>query len=218
MTLYAPLTGTDVDRRSVLGIGRVAALLALVALLAGGTLMAVSGVLLAKAPGNDASGPLREQPALFLSAAVLLALISLFDLFTIPALHHALRGYGRGLVLVATMTASVGDLLGVLGRLVQASEVPAAFLGSAEVALLAVLEQVLNTSGFVLVSVSFAAFGLLMLRGSRRWLGWVGLLAGGCTAIGQLPGLSLAFALANVAFFGWYVGLVISLREPLSRA
>jgi hypothetical protein len=217
MTLQATSDTTDqldLDRRSVMGIGRMAALLALLALLAGGTLMAVGGILLAKAPGDDAWGPLRDQPGVFWSAAVLLALISLFDLFTIPALHQALRRFGPGLVLVATMTASVGDLLGIIGRLVQASEVPAASRAAADVDVLAALEQVLNASGFVLVSVSFVAFGVLMLRGFSRWLGWVGLLAGGCTAIGQLPGLSLVFYLANVAFLAWYVGLAITLRNP----
>lgn len=78
--------------------------------------------------------------------------------------------------------------------------------------MLAIVEQTLNTAGFALVSVSFACFGFAMLGFSRR-LGWVGLSAGVCTALGQVPGLEVAFSLANLAFVAWYVGLAVTLRR-----
>ena len=196
----------------VVAVGRVAAVLALVALLVGGSLMATTGPLLARA-GDDAWRPVRENPGLFWSAAVALALISLFDLFTIPALHLRLHAGHPALILLATGTAAVGDLLGVLGRLVQGAEVPAALASSSDADLLAIVEQTLNTAGFVLVSVSFACFGVAMLRGFSRWLGWVGLAAGVCTAVGQLPGLDAVFLLANLTFVAWYVGLAITLQR-----
>jgi hypothetical protein len=203
-TLLAP-------RHSAVEIGRVAALLALVALLVGGSLMAATAPLVARA-GDDVWGPVQEHPGLFWSAALALALISLFDLFTIPALHLRLHAGHPKLILLATVTAAVGDLLGLLGRLVQGAEVPAA-ASPAGADLLAILEQTLNTAGFALVSVSFTCFGFAMLRGFSRWLGWVGLVAGVCTALGQYPGLEPAFALANLAFIAWYVGLVVTLRR-----
>ncbi len=162
---------------------------------------------------GDPWGPVKENPGLFWCAALALALVSLFDLFTIPALHLRLHLGAPALVLVATATAAVGDLLGVLGRLVQGAEVPAALGSPAGADLLAIVEQTLNTAGFALVSVSFTCFGFAMLRGSSRWLGWVGLVAGACTAVGQVPGFEGAFALANVAFIAWYVGLAMTLRR-----
>ena len=155
----------------------------------------------------------RESPGLFWSAALALALFSLFDLFTIPTLHLRLHAGHPTLVLLATGTAVVGDLLGVIGRLVQGAEVTAALASSSDANLLAILEQTLNTAGFALVSVSFACFGLAMLRGFSRWLGWVGLAAGVCTAVGQVPGLDVVFVLANLAFVAWYIGLAVTLRR-----
>ena len=154
---------------------------------------------------------MRENPGLFWSAALALALISLFDLFTIPALHLRLHAGHPTLILLASGTAVIGDLLGILGRLVQGAEVPAALGSSSDATLLAIVEQTLNTAGFALVSVSFACFGLAMVRGFSRWLGWVGLAAGVCTAIGQVPGLDAVFLLANLAFIAWYVGLAATL-------
>ena len=101
----------------------------------------------------------------------------------------------------------------MLGRLVQGAEVPAALASSSDADLLAIVEQTLNTAGFVLVSVSFACFGVAMVRGFSRWLGWVGLAAGVCTAVGQLPGLDAVFLLANLTFVAWYVGLAITLQR-----
>ena len=140
-------------------------------------------------------------------------MISLFDLFTIPALHLRLHAGHPALILLATGAAAVGDLLGMLGRLIQGAEVPAAIASSSDADLLAILEQTLNTAGFVLVGVSFACFGLAMLRGFSRWLGWVGLAAGVCTAVGQLPGLDAVFLLANLTFVAWYVGSAVTLQR-----
>ena len=109
-----PLT----TRHAEVDVGRFAAVAALLALLTGGTLMAATGPLVAAA-GADVWRPVRENPGLFLSAAIALALISLFDLFTIPALHVLLHRRHPRLVLVAAVTAAIGDLLGVLSRLVR---------------------------------------------------------------------------------------------------
>lgn len=174
--------------------------------------MAATGPLLATATSDDLWQPLRVNPELFGWAAVALALISLFDLFTIPALHLLLNARHPRLILVATLTAAVGDLLGILGRLIQASEVSAATAAPAGVPVLAILEQNLNTAGFALVSVAFACFGIAMIQDLRRWLGWVGIAAGICTALGQLPGLEPAFYVANLAYVAWYLGLVRHLR------
>ena len=205
------MTNPLVARHSVV-VGRVAAMLALAALLVGGSLMASTAPLLAAA-GDDLWRPVRENPGLFWSAALALALISLFDLFTLPALHLRLHAGHPTLVLLATGTAAVGDLLGVLGRLMQAAEVPAALSSAAGADLLSIVEQTLNTAGFELVGVSFTCFGIAMLGGFSRWLGWVGLFAGACTAVGQVPGLEAVFTIANLAFVAWYVGLAVTLRS-----
>ena len=205
------MTNPLVARHSVV-VGRVAAMLALAALLVGGSLMASTAPLLAAA-GDDLWRPVRENPGLFWSAALALALISLFDLFTLPALHLRLHAGHPTLVLLATGTAAVGDLLGVLGRLMQGAEVPAALSSASGANLLSIVEQALNTAGFALVSVSFTCFGFAMLGGFSRWLGWVGLVAGACTAVGQVPGLEAVFTIANLAFVAWYVGLAVTLRS-----
>lgn len=197
--------------RSVRRLGRWASAGALAALLGGATLLSFAQ---ASAAGTGGQYPwLAQQPLAFALGAVLLALVSFCDLCTLPALHQELHPLRPGVVLFATLTAAVGDLLGVGGRLVQAAEVGAAQSAPDSVAALAVLEQTLNTAGFALVSVSFAAFGLTMLRGFVRWLGWVGLVAGVTTAVGQLPGLDVVFLIANAAFIAWYVGLIVALRE-----
>ena len=88
-------------------------------------------------------------------------LVSLFDLFTIPALHATLGRYGRVLIVLASAAAVIGDLLGVIGRLAQTALVPIGLQappGPAGTELLAaghvlgVLDTTLNTAGFVLVS------------------------------------------------------------------
>lgn len=197
--------------QAVIAIGRAAAPLALAALLAGGTLMAIAGALSAAEP-TDPWRPVRDHAAVFAGAAIALALVSLFDLFTVPALHQRLSARNPGLILVATLTAAVGDLLGIAGRLIQAGEVPAASSSPEGAALFSILEQTLNTAGFILVSVSFCCFGIAMLNGFHRWLGIVGIVAGASTGLGQLPGLEPVFAAANLAFIAWYVGLAVHLR------
>jgi hypothetical protein len=147
-----------------------------------------------------------------------LTLVSLFDIFTIPALHLALGRYGRVLVTLATITAIIGDALGILGRLAQTALVPlglqsdaadgargTGLVGAGQV--LDVLDTTINTAGFVLVSVSFTCFGLLMIRGFSRPLGWVAIVAGLFTLLGQVPTLAPLFMVANVAYIAWYVGV-----------
>jgi hypothetical protein len=143
-------------------------------------------------------------------------LVSLFDLFTIPALHATLGRHGRVLIVLASAAAVLGDLLGVIGRLAQTALVPIglqATTGPAGTELLAaghvlgVLDFTINTAGFVLVSVSFTCFGLLMLRGFSRAIGWIAIVAGVFTLLGQIPLLAPLFMVANVAYIAWYVGI-----------
>jgi hypothetical protein len=223
-TTFARPADATLAGSAAINVGRIAAVLALAALLVGGTLMSISAPLLAAAPAADPWSPLRDHAALFWWAAVGLGLISAFDLLTIPALHLRLSPTHPALILVATVTAASGDLLGVLGRTVQAAEVSASGAPTT-IATLVVLEQGVNTAGFALVSVSFACFGLAMLRGRDGWLGVVGIAAGATTGLGQLPGLEPVFYLANVLFVAWYVGLALTLgkrrravREPVSGA
>jgi hypothetical protein len=192
-------------------VAAYAAFLALAALLVGGVAMALT----TKA-GTSTAGVLaaiRANPWPFLTGGVGLALISLFDLFTIPGLHAALGRQGRILILLASATAIVGDLLGVIGRLAQTALVPLGLQTAPGPELLAaghvlgVLDLTINTAGFVLISVSFTCFGLLMLRGFSRALGWIAIVAGLFTLLGQVPTLAPLFMVANVAYIAWYVGL-----------
>jgi hypothetical protein len=73
---------------------------------------------------------------------------------------------------------------------------------------LVVLDTTFSTAGFVLVSVSFTCFGLLMLRGFSGLIGWIAIVAGVFTLLGQIPSLTPLFMVANVAYIAWYVGSV----------
>ena len=72
---------------------------------------------------------------------------------------------------------------------------------------LGVLDSTINTAGFLLVSVSFTCFGMLMLRGLSRPIGWIAIVAGVFTLLGQFPPLASLFMVANVAYVAWYVGI-----------
>jgi hypothetical protein len=198
------------DSQALIRLGGTAAVLALLALLAGGTAMAVVG-----APGTaQVLEAIGRNPWPHLVGGAALALVSLLDMFTVPALHRVLLSNGPSLVTVATGTALVGDLLGVLGRLAQTASVVAASIPDpsgaiSALSVLDVLDATLNTAGFLLVSVSFACFGLLMRRGFSRVLGTVALGAGVCTFTGQFPGLAPLFYLANLGFLWWYLGLAV---------
>jgi hypothetical protein len=193
-------------------VAAISACLALAALLVGGV-----GMALTTAGGTSLAGTLvaiDNNPLPFLAGGIGLVLVSLFDIFTVPGLHSALGRDGRILILLATVSAIIGDLLGILGRLAQTALVPlglqaadnAAGLPGAALTL-SVLDTTLNTAGFLLVSVSFTCFGLLMLRGFSRLMGWIAIVAGVFTLIGQIPVLTPLFAVANVAYIAWYVGL-----------
>jgi hypothetical protein len=155
------------------------------------------------------------NPWPFLAGGVGLVLVSLFDIFTIPGLHAALGRHGRVLILLASATAVIGDLLGIVGRLAQTALVPlglqsgtgtgTGMLAAGQV--LGVLDTTINTAGFLLVSVSFTCFGLLMLRGFSRPIGWVAIVAGVFTLLGQIPAVAPLFLVANVAYVAWYVGI-----------
>ena len=194
-------------------LAATAAFLALVALLVGGTAMAMTsrtGTSTADILAAIGAGPLP-----FLAGGVGLVLVSLFDIFTIPGLHAALGRHGRVLIILASATAIIGDLLGIVGRLAQTALVPlgrqathgvgADLLAAGNV--LTVLDTTVNTAGFVLVSVSFTCFGILMLRGFSRPIGWIAIVAGVFTLLGQIPALAPLFMVANVAYIAWYVGI-----------
>jgi hypothetical protein len=181
---------------------------ALVALLVGGVAMSLT------AGGGPSSGAaVATAGRLALIGPVALAAISLFDLFTVPALHQTLKSYGYALVLVATGCAGVGDLLGVAGRLAQEAAVVTALDGGTGLAMaLDTLERSFNTGGFVLVAVSFSSFGLLFWRAGERALAIIAIATGVLTGGGQLPGLEVLFYLANAGYLAWYTGLVVRFR------
>lgn len=204
---------TGRDDHALYRVAGGAAFLALGALIVGGTAMAMTTR--NGASTADTMTAIAASPWPFLAGGLGLVLVSLLDLFTIPALHAALGRYGRVLIVVASGTAVIGDLLGVIGRLAQTAVVPVgmqsarvgdpALLSAGHV--LDVLDTTFNTTGFVLVSVSFTCFGLLMLRGFSRPIGWIAIVAGLFTLLGQLPLLAPLFIVANVAYIAWYVGI-----------
>jgi Domain of unknown function (DUF4386) len=209
-TVVATLGAND---RALYKVAGVAAFLALAALMVGGVGMALSGK-----PGTstaDVLSAIGTNPWPFLAGGVGLVLVSLFDVFTIPGLHAALGRHGRALILLASVTAVIGDLLGVIGRLAQTAVVTVGLElandGGTELLAAAhtldVLDTTINTAGFLLVSVSFTCFGLLMLRGFSRPIGWIAIVAGVFTLLGQIPMLAPLFMVANVAYIAWYVGI-----------
>jgi hypothetical protein len=197
-------------------VAAISAVLALAALLVGGTAMALTA-----RTGTSAVAVLAAigtNPWPFLAGGVGLVLVSLFDLFTIPGLHAALGHRGRVLILLASAAAVIGDILGIIGRLAQTALVPLGLrptgieAGTATDLLaaaraLGVLDTTINTAGFLLVSVSFTCFGILMLRGFSRPIGWIAIVAGVFTFLGQIPTLAPLFMVANVAYIAWYVGI-----------
>lgn len=204
------------DQAAVRKLGRRAAAAALVALLVGGVAMSLTS-----GGGSSSGAAVATAGRLALIGPVALATISLFDLFTVPALHQTLRSYGTALLLVATGCAGVGDLLGVAGRLAQEAAVVTALDGRTDgTAALDTLERCLNSGGFALVAVSFTSFGILFWRSRERALAIVAIATGALTGGGQLPGLEILFYLANAGYLAWYVGLVVRFRptRPASIA
>ena len=204
---------TGREDRALYLVAGGAAFLALGALIVGGSAMAMTSR--SAASTVDTLAAIAANPWPFLAGGLGLVMVSLFDLFTIPALHAALGRYGRALIVVASATAVIGDLLGVMGRLAQTAVVPigmqSADAGATGLlsagSVLDVLDTTFNSDGFVLVSVSFTCFGLLMLRGFSRPIGWIAIVAGLFTLLGQLPLLAPLFMVANVAYIAWYVGI-----------
>jgi hypothetical protein len=195
------------------GVAATAAFLALVALMVGGVAMALTAQ--AGTSGAEVLAAIGTNPWPYLAGGVGLTLVSLFDILTIPGLHAVLGRHGRVLITLASVSAIVGDLLGVIGRLAQTALVPVGLqsvnvVGTEALAaahVLGVLDTTINTAGFVLVSVSFTCFGLLMLRGFSRPIGWIAIVAGIFTFLGQIPTLAPSFMVANVAYIAWYVGI-----------
>ena len=199
--------------RALYRVAATFAFLALAALLVGGT-----GMALTARAGTSTAGILAAigtNPWPFLAGGVGLVLVSLFDILTIPGLHAALGRYGRVLILLASAAAIIGDLLGIIGRLAQTALVPVGLQTNNDAGtdllaagrVLNVLDTTVNTAGFLLVSVSFTCFGLLMLRGFSRPIGWIAIVAGTFTLLGQIPTLAPLFMVANVAYIAWYVGI-----------
>jgi Domain of unknown function (DUF4386) len=211
----AAATSGEKDR-ALYRVGATAAFLALGALMVGGVGMALTSQ--AGTSTADVLAAIATNPWPFLAGGVGLTLVSLFDILTIPGLHAALGHHGRVLILLASAAAIIGDLLGVIGRLAQTALVPIGLqtanpgggvgtelLGAGRA--LNVLDTTVNTAGFLMVSVSFTCFGLLMLRGFSRPIGWIAIVAGVFTLLGQIPALAPLFLVANVAYIGWYVGV-----------
>jgi len=201
------------DERALFRMAAVAASLALAALAVGGVATSLTSQV-----GTSVTGVLAAiaaNPWPFLAGGVGLTLVSLFDLFTIPALHSALGRHGRVLIILASAMAVIGDLLGVIGRLAQTAVVPIGLQSTGRAGtellsaghVLSVLDTTINTAGFLLVSVSFTCFGLLMLRGFSRTIGWIAIVAGVFTLLGQIPTLAPLFMVANVAYVAWYIGI-----------
>jgi hypothetical protein len=218
----------EASGRATYGVAAAAALLALVTLLVGGTAMSLTAR--TGRSTTEALASISTNPWPFLVGGAGLVLVSLFDIFTIPGLHAALGRDGRVLIMLATTTAVIGDLLGMIGRLAQTALVPlglqtgggkdAGALAAGQV--LGVLDTTVNTAGFMLVSVSFSCFGLLMLRGFSRAIGWVAIVAGVFTLLGQIPALAPLFMVANVAYVAWYIAIgrrfwLAARRHPARR-
>lgn len=195
------------DQAAVRALGRRAAAAALVALLVGGVAMSFTA-----GGGSSSEAAVATAGRLAQIGPVALAAISLFDLFTVPALHQTLRTYGTALLLVATGCAGLGDVLGMTGRLTQEAAVASALGGDAFSAALDTLERCLNTGGFALVAVSFTCFGILFRRAGERALAIIAIATGVLTGGGQVPGLEMLFYLANAGFLTWYVALVVRFR------
>jgi hypothetical protein len=199
--------------RAAYAVAAAAALLALTALMIGAAAMSVTTR--AGKSAADALAAISTNPWPFVAGGAGLVLVSLFDIFTIPGLHAALGRHGRVLILLASATAVIGDLLGIVGRLAQTALVPLGLQtggGQAPNTLAAaqalnVLDTTINTAGFLLVSVSFTCFGVLMLRGFSRPIGWVAIVAGVFTLLGQIPALAQLFIVANVAYLAWYIAI-----------
>ncbi|MEP7036109.1 MAG: DUF4386 family protein [Actinomycetota bacterium] len=212
-TPAAAVAALGPNDRALFRLAATASVMALSALLVGGVAMAMTSS--AGTSVDRVLAAILVNPWPFLAGGVGLALVSLFDLLTIPALHAALGRYGRLLIVLASAGAVIGDLLGIIGRLAQTALVPVG-LQTANVPVsdlvaagrvLDVLDTTMNTAGFVLVSVSFTCFGLLMLRGFSRPIGWIAIAAGVFTLVGQIPSLAPLFMVANVAYIAWYVGI-----------
>ena len=208
-----PAANPGANDRARCRVAATAAFIALAALMVGGAGMALTTR--AGTSTADVLAAIGTNPWPFLAGGVGLALISLFDLLTIPALHSTLGRHGPVLIVVASAAAIIGDLLGIIGRLAQTALVPIGLqtANAAGTELLAagqtldVLDTTFNTAGFLLVSVSFTCFGLLMLRGFSRPIGWIAIVAGVFTLLGQIPTLTPLFMVANLAYIAWYVGI-----------
>ena len=215
-TLAPAASGAEGNDMAVYRVAACAAFLALAALTVGGTAMSLTAR--TGTAAADVLAAISTNPWPYVAGGMGLVLVSLFDLFTIPGLHAALGRHGRVLILLASATAVIGDLLGVIGRLAQTALVPLGVQAGHDTAgtvsgvlaagqVLGVLDTTINTAGFLLVSVSFTCFGLLMLRGFSRPIGWVAIVAGVFTLVGQIPALAPLFMVANVAYVAWYVGI-----------
>ena len=218
-----PAVTTVANDRALFRVASAAAFLALAALMLGGVAMALTSQ--AGTSTAELLAAIGTNPWPFLAGGVGLALVSLFDILTIPGLHAALGRDGRVLILLASAAAIIGDVLGIIGRLAQTALVPVGLqtAGTSRNEMLAagrvlsVLDTTINTAGFVLVSISFTCFGLLMLRGFSRPIGWIAIVAGVFTLAGQIPPLTPLFMVANVAYIAWYVGIGRRFRLAATR-
>jgi len=199
------------DIESLYRIAVLAACVSGAALLIGGVALAISGGA-TTASADQLLVAINQNLLIFTVGCVAIILVSLSDIFTVPGLVTALWKNSRALTGMAAISAVVGDLLGVIGGLIQAALIPMSQAPtnarSANVQTVIFMESTFNTAGFLLVGVSFLLFGFSILRGTfGKWIGWVAIAAGGFTILGQIPVLAMLFMLANLTYLLWYIGL-----------
>lgn len=200
-------------------IGILAAILAALMLLIGGVALAITGNATATEDIEQLLTAIDQKRLILTTGYLAITLVSLFDIFTVPGLYTVLRRDGYKLVVIAAITAVIGDLLGVISGLIQTALLPLStrligsssamntmLLSTAETVV--TLESVISSAGFVLVGVSFLCFGMAILRGTfGKWIGWVAIAAGIFSILGQLPSLAALFMIANIAYLLWYIGI-----------
>ena len=202
---------------SVFKVGSIAAFLAALSLIVTITAFVMAG---SSVEGvEQLLAQIDNKTKIFTIAFAAVALISLFDIFTVPGLYFATRAGQHTFALLGSILAVVGDTLGLASGVIQSallrlSATYAAASGAEQMAIVSTsqlvdtLESAFSIAGFLLVGASFIFFGLAMLKnGFSKWIGWVGIVAGLLTIAGLLPSLLLLSLGANILYLVWYVGI-----------
>jgi len=64
-----------------------------------------------------------------------------------------------------------------------------------------------HTAGGVRARCSGSAFPAGVARQARWAIGWIAIVAGVFTLLGQVPALQPLFMVANIAYIAWYIGI-----------